>query len=120
MPRVHAHQSRTRTSEHYSARPHPEFVVLELGEGLGALIIHTDPAMHGVEIEISPAGEDDRRSHKEVLERRAGERPAFTAVFDGLPAGRYTLWVHGDRRATDVEIIAGTVSDLHWEPTLAA
>jgi hypothetical protein len=76
--------------------------------------------MHGVEIEISPAGEDGCRSHKEVLERRAGERPAFTAVFDGLPAGRYTLWVEDEPRATDVEVVAGTVGELHWEAALAA
>ncbi|HVC84872.1 MAG TPA: hypothetical protein VNC12_06435, partial [Solirubrobacteraceae bacterium] len=59
--------------ESYAARPHPEFVVLDLGEGVGALIIHADPAMHGVEVEISATGEDDRRQHKEVLERRAGD-----------------------------------------------
>ena len=109
--------------EHYSARPHPEFVVLELGEGIGALIIHTDPSMHGVEIEISPAGEDDRRSHKEVLERRAGNRPAYTAVFDGLAAGRYTLWVDGAPRSRDVEIRGGRIAELCWQtvsPAVAA
>jgi len=55
--------------EQYSARKHPEFVVLEIGEDVGALIIHADPELHGTEIEISPAHDDRRRSHKEVLER---------------------------------------------------
>ena len=45
---------------HYSARRHPEFVVLEIGDGIGALIIHAAPEMHGIEIEISPAGEDSQ------------------------------------------------------------
>ena len=49
--------------------------------------------MLGVEVEISASGEDDRRSHKEVLEREINGRPAYTAVFDNVPAGRYTLWV---------------------------
>jgi hypothetical protein len=101
--------------EHHSARPHPEFVVLELGEGVGALIVHTDPAMHGVEVEISPAGEDHSRSHKEVLERRVGARPAYTAVFDRLAAGRYTLWVDGRARARGVCIRGGEIAQLHWE-----
>ena len=101
--------------EHYSARAHPEFVVLELGEGIGALIVHTDPAMHGVEIEISPAGMDQTRSHKEVLERRAGMQPGYTGVFDSLAAGRYTLWVDGVARAFDVQVRDGRIAELHWE-----
>jgi hypothetical protein len=101
--------------EHYSARVHPEFVVLELGEGVGALVVHTDPDMHGVEVEISPAGADEHRSHKEVLERRAGQRPAYTAVFDRLTAGRYTLWVDGVARARGVPVRDGQIAELHWE-----
>jgi hypothetical protein len=100
--------------ESYSARKHPEFVVLELGDDVGALIVHTDHGMHGVEIEISPSSDDDRRSHKEVLERNAGARPSFTAVFDGLRAGTYTLWVAGEARAREVRIEGGAVTQLDW------
>jgi hypothetical protein len=100
--------------EHYSARRHPEFVVLEIGSGYGALIVQTDAAMHGVEVEISPAGDDRRRSHKEVLERVAGGRTAYTAVFDRLPAGRYTLWVGGVARARDVAVDDGRIAELEW------
>ena len=39
--------------ESYSARKHPEFVVLDIGSEIGALIIHTDPEVLGTEIEIS-------------------------------------------------------------------
>lgn len=38
----------------YADRPHPEYVVLDIGGECGALILHTDPEMHGVEVEISP------------------------------------------------------------------
>jgi len=89
-------------------------VVLDIGADAGALIIHTDGVMHGREIEISPAGADDQRSHKEVLERQAGGRPAFTAVFDGLPAGCYTLWSGGGAVARDVQIEAERVAELDW------
>jgi hypothetical protein len=100
--------------EHYAARPHPEFVVLEIGPGLGALIVHTDAAMHGVEIEISPSTEDTRRSHKQVLERSVGGRPAYTAVFDQLPAGTYTLWTDGVARVRGVKVRGQRIAKLRW------
>ena len=101
-------------SEDCAARPHPEFVVLDIGDRLGALIVHTDAALHGVEVEISPTGADDRRSHKDVLERRAGGRPAYTAVFDRVVDGSYTLWVYGVARARHVRVTAATVTQLDW------
>jgi hypothetical protein len=100
--------------ERYSARAHPEFVVLEIGDDLGALIVHADREMHGTEIEISPADHDERRSHKEVLERLAGGEPAYTAVFDRLPAGTYTLWRDGVARVREVGVTGGGVTELRW------
>jgi hypothetical protein len=101
-------------SEDHAARPHPEPVVLEIGGDLGALIVYTDRAEQGAEIEISRVGEDDSRSHKDVLERSLGAEPAYAAVFDQLPEGRYTLWVDDAVRARDVEISGGMVSELDW------
>ena len=100
--------------EHYAARKHPEFVVLDIGEDLGALIIHTDPELHGVEVEISPADHDEERSHKEVLERAIDGRPAFTAVFDKIPAGRYTLWVNDQPWAREVAVDGSKIAELDW------
>jgi hypothetical protein len=103
-----------------SARRHPEFVVLDLDDEVGALIVHADPAMHGVEVEISPDGNDDRRSHKEVLERSIDGRPAFTAVFDGLRAGTYTLWTEGVARVRGVSVVGGEIAELRWPDAPAA
>jgi hypothetical protein len=100
--------------ENYAARPHPEYVVLDIGEDLGALIVYADAALHGTEIEISPTGEDSKRSHKDVLERGLTGRPAFTAVFDRLPEGTYTLWSAGVPLARDVEVTGGAVAELDW------
>jgi hypothetical protein len=100
--------------QHYSARKHPEFVVLEIGGDFGALILHTDARMHGVEVEISPAGDDAQRSHKEVLERTIGGRPDYTAVFDRLREGTYTLWTGGIARMRDVAVAGGQISELSW------
>jgi len=102
--------------EHHSARAHPEHVVLEIGGELGALIVHTGPELHGTEIEISPRGEDDARSHKDVLDRSQGGSPSFAAVFDRVAQGSYTLWIDGAPRARDVGVAGGAVTELDWRP----
>jgi hypothetical protein len=98
----------------YADRPHPEYVVLDIGGECGALILHTDPEMHGVEVEISPRGRDDDRSHKEVLERNINGRPAYTAVFESLECGEYTLWTYGEPRARGVRVEAGGIAEIDW------
>ena len=110
-----SHEHTHPAHEHdYAARPHPEFVVLDIGEDIGALIIHTDAELHGVEVEIRPSDDDGRRSHKEVLERRMNGAPAFTAVFDGLKAGSYTLWLNDQEQARNVAIEGGIIAELDW------
>jgi hypothetical protein len=113
----HSHaygHNRGAGGENYSARRHPESVILDIGGEIGALIVHTDAGMHGVEVEISATGHDDQRSHKDVLEREINGRPAFTAVFDKVRKGSYTLWVDDVARARDVVVTAGAVSELDW------
>ncbi|HEV3283409.1 MAG TPA: hypothetical protein VG010_04335 [Solirubrobacteraceae bacterium] len=120
MTSTHGHSPHAQHVRHvhpvedYSARRHPEFVVLDIGGELGALVVHTDPELHGVEVEISPRGRDAERSHKQVLERNINGRSAFTAVFDGLKAGTYSLWLDGRRRPSTVKVDAGRVTDLDW------
>jgi hypothetical protein len=113
-PDGHAHHER------YADRSHPEFVVLEIGGDLGALIVYTDPALHGREIELSATGEDARRQHKDVLERSLGGRPSFTAVFDQIPDGSYTLWLEDRARARGVVVRGGAVAELDWRSDPAA
>jgi hypothetical protein len=114
MSHRHPHHSshQRRHSESWCTRRHPEFVVLDIGGDIGALIVHTDPDMHGVEVEISPDGEGKPRSHKEVLERSTDGRAAYTAVFDGLRAGSYTLWTEGEPWACGVGVAGGEVAEL--------
>src|SRR6185437_2160715 len=102
------------TEESSAARRHPEHVVLDIGEDVGALIVHTDASMLGTEIEISRTGQDARRAHKDVLEREINGRPAHTAVFDKLREGTYTLWVDDAPFFRDVAITGGAVAELRW------
>jgi hypothetical protein len=114
---AHAHgpAGHTHTAgENYSARAHPEPVVLDIGEDVGALIVHTHSAMHGMEVEISATGRDEERTHKDVLEREIDGRPAYTAVFDRLHEGTYTLWVRDVPRDRDVAVTGAAVAELDW------
>jgi len=97
------------------ARPHPEPVVLNIGGGLGALVVHWDASHLDTPIEISPAGHDDRRQHQHVLERPLDGRTFYAAVFDVIAAGHHTLWVGGQVKARDVAIVEGEITEVHWE-----
>ena len=111
----HSHTHHRHTSEENdAARRHQEHVVLDLGGDIGALILHTRAEMLGVEVEISATGHDDRRSHKDVLERELNGRPAYTAVFDNIREGTYTLWVDDVALARDVVVTGGAVAELQW------
>ncbi|HZO96237.1 MAG TPA: hypothetical protein VFB42_02585 [Gaiellaceae bacterium] len=99
---------------HAHRRPRSEHVVLELGGDLGALVVFTGAELLHEEIELSPAGDDAARSHKDVLERRLGARSAYAAVFDRVPAGAYTLWHGGEARTRGVEVAGGAVAELDW------
>jgi hypothetical protein len=90
-------------------------VVLDLGDGIGALIVHTGPELLGVEVEISPAGADGNRQHKEVLQRSLGPATVNVLVYDNLPEGAYTLWVDDVAWARNVRIESGSVAELDWK-----
>jgi hypothetical protein len=101
----------TRTHDH-STDARPEHVMLDLGPGVGALVLHTGANLHGAEIEISRAGHDGERSHKQVHERPVAGRPLYGAVFDQLPAGEYTLWLEDKPLLRDVAVGGAAVTDI--------
>jgi len=101
-------------SEHGPRRPHPEHVVLEIGDEIGALLLYTDPDLLGSEVEISLSGHDDERQHKEVLERPIGGRVVYAAAFDGLREGTYTLWLDDEAYAREVAVRGGRVAECDW------
>jgi hypothetical protein len=86
--------------------------MLDLGPGVGALVLHAEARLHGVEIEISPAGRDGERSHKQVHERPVAGRPRYAAVFDRLPAGEYTLWLDDLPLRRGVAVAGEAVTDI--------
>jgi hypothetical protein len=100
------------SNPHHSKDARPEHVMLDLGPGVGALVLHTAAALHGAEIEISPAGHDEERSHKQVHERPVAGRPLYGAVFEALPAGEYTLWLGDEPLRRGIAVADSAVTDI--------
>ena len=92
----------------------PGTVIMELGAGIGALILYTPADMDGEEIEISCDEPGSRRTHSQVRPRHLPGETRYAAVYPGLPTGRYTLWRDGRSPAAAVTVTGGQVSTCHW------
>jgi hypothetical protein len=89
-------------------------VVLSLGPGSGALILHAPASLAGAEIEISRDMAGAPRTHASVRERRARGRVSYAAVYDGLAAGGYTVWGGDGSAVAAVTVTGGRVTHHHW------
>jgi hypothetical protein len=98
-----------------SAAPAPQGpAVLDIGGGIGALLVIVPAALLHDEIEVSPAGRPDARTHTGVHERpMAGEQLAI-ALFPSLDAGTWTLWGSGPCATRTVDILDGQVTQVDW------
>ncbi|WP_433825161.1 phospholipase [Actinoplanes sp. CA-015351] len=92
-------------------------VMLNIGGDIGALIISTPGHLHGHEIEVSPAGKPDRRTHAAVRARYVRGGVTFCVVIDALPQGRYLIWQQGDTPLAEVEVRGGSVAEYTWPVT---
>jgi len=99
--------------EAQAGRVHDMQVVLDIGTGIGALILYAPSDLLGHEIEVSRA-DDEHRTHSEVLERRIAGRPVFAAVYASLAEGRYRIWGYDDMPVTEMEITGGQVAEVDW------
>lgn len=97
-----------------SKRPHTEHALLDIGVNIGALVIYTRFEALGKQIEVSPLGEPGRRTHTEVLERRAGGLPVYAALFQALPEGDYEIWGSDPDPIGEVTITGGLVAEINW------
>jgi hypothetical protein len=89
-------------------------VMVDVGEGSGALVIYTSDDMSGAEIEISPAANDAHRVHTEVLPRKTANGYVNAAVFGSLLEGDYRLWHQSLPEPVVVAIVSGEVRELDW------
>jgi hypothetical protein len=100
--------------EQHNDRVHPESVVLDIGQDIGALIIYTPAALRGREIEVSSLGSAATPVHVEVLERRVNGRQVFAAVFPKLCAGGYEIWGNAPNPSGTATIVGGEVTTVDW------
>jgi hypothetical protein len=102
----------THTHEHPLPPSGQGTVVLDIGDGVGALVVHTGRGLAGVEIELSHRGERRAFVHTDVRERRLPEGSVYAGVFPAVAAGEYT--VLGLEGAPDhaVTISSGRVTEV--------
>ena len=87
--------------------------VLDIGETVGALVIYTREALRGIDLEVSPVGSPEQRTHTTVRERQVNGRTIHAALFLALPAGDYDILRAGPNIST-VTIAGGTVAEIDW------
>ena len=87
-------------------------VVLDIGDGVGALVVHAPATMCGIEIEIARRGETNAFTHTEVRERRLPAESVYAGVFPALAAGDYTLLDVDAHRSQDLTIRSGQVTEV--------
>ena len=102
------------THEHGPARVHVEDAVLDIGGDIGALILYADESYREREVEISPVGDDARRTHTAIHERIVGGRAVFAGLFPDLKAGTYRLWADDPALPDRVTVIGGEVATVDW------
>jgi hypothetical protein len=93
----------------YWTRRHTESVALDIGDGVGTLVLYTSQRLHGQEIEVTPLGSNARRVHSAVLERSINGRTVYAAVYPELVEGDYEVCCDG---APTFRISGGKISEV--------
>jgi hypothetical protein len=100
--------------EHHREADYEQGVMVDVGPGVGALIIYAGDGMRGQEIEISRAGHDSERVHTDLLRRRTARGFVYAAVFGSLAEGEYQLWHESQPSPVTLVIEGGQVTELDW------
>jgi hypothetical protein len=103
--RTHSHEPRLAPSGNAT-------VMLDIGEGVGALVVHARADLCGIEIELAHRHESEAFTHTEVRERQLPEGSVYAGVFPEIAEGEYTLLPFGDAPARPVSIASGRVTEL--------
>ncbi len=87
-------------------------VVLDIGDGIGALVVHTPSSLAGREIELARVGERKPFVHTDVRARELPGGTVYAGVFAELQEGDYTLLHIAQHPSQDVTIRSGHVTDI--------
>lgn len=83
-------------------------VILDIGNGVGALVLHTSRQWLDHEIDLEPDDPSLTHTHSAVRERRSPQGSSYAAVYPQLHEGRYTIV--GSTQHFTIE--GGRVTDL--------
>jgi hypothetical protein len=92
-------------------------VVLDIGDGFGAVVIDTPPSLEGREIEIRKVGTEWRGVHTAVRARLIPTGTQFAAVFGSLAEGGYDLRVRGgldECPVLSIDVTGASVTYSTW------
>lgn len=107
--------------DHHTPAPSGQgTVVLSIGAGFGALVVHTPGSLHGREIEVSPAADPAARTHAAVRARYVRDGVRWSVVIDRLPQGRYVVWRDPVTPLAEVDVAGGAVTEYEWPVPAAA
>lgn len=87
-------------------------VAVDIGEGAGALVVWSQAARAGLEVELQRA--DGWRTHVWVLPRKLADGVRHAGVFPSLEPGDYQVIGFAGARSHTVEILAGSVTETTW------
>ncbi len=93
-------------------------MVLDIGEDIGALVLHAPESLFQQEVELEPKKAPMKRVHAVVRERWSNGRRLFAAVFPSLEAGEYRICTSDAQAASEVTITGGVVTDTNWPPSV--
>ena len=89
-------------------------VVLDIGDGVGALVVHAPSSLLGVEIELARRGDPSSFVHTEVRERRLPDGTVYAGVYPHIDEGDYTLLDVDGGAKCDLTVRSGRVTEVSW------
>jgi hypothetical protein len=122
-PHAHSHDGSPAHSHSHEAHPHSheahpheqapdnlDNLLLDIGGDTGALMIRAAAGRDQAEIEISPVGGEQARTHNIIRRREAPSGAVYAAVFPAVPAGDYVVWRDAVTPAGTVTVHGGHVA----------
>jgi hypothetical protein len=83
-------------------------VILDIGDGVGALVLHTSREWLDHEIDLEPDDPSLAHTHSAVRERLSPDGSTYAAVYPQLREGGYTIV----GSTQDLTIVGGRVTDI--------
>ena len=89
-------------------------VMVNVGQGYGALVINASADRNGLEVEIHPTDDHLARTHVWIRPRSLGASIIYAGVFPSLKAGRYAVLAPDGSIGSTVEIKDGIITEQNW------